>query len=549
MLSGLDYRDKTFLVIDDQRPFQLMLKGILINLGARLVSLAATGEAAIQAAKERQFDFLLIDYNLGARRKNGRQLIEELRERELLKSDCITIMVTGENHRPMVLGAVEMQPDDYLMKPFSQNLLKLRLEKAYKKRWELRNVFAAMMAKDHAKAITECKRLIELNSRYKNYCNNLLAELLCNAGMYDKAEYILKKLLAQKPYTWGQIQLARTYYHQERYHEAAKLANGVMLQSPLLIDAYDLASKSLLKLGHLNRSLEIAIKATELSPYSISRQYQLCEVARKAEMHEIVKDACHNVLEMTRKSVHQSSVHLYNYIRAAITAAEHAEGNHERNKLKQEISLAIQRSKNDEVQENKQEFTVFESFCQARLDIMDKQLLSAKKQLYKVQKQCLESDEGKVPEELVLDAINVMYNIGEFDLADELLASSNINSHQNTFITANLAYLKKESEETQKNFYHYNQEGIEAYKDKNYQEAVYKFDLALTQAPMHTGGTLNLILAILKLIENTDKRPEDLTKRLKLAFSTLDDVDLPESQQTRYQELQKQYQVFFPAKK
>ncbi len=548
MSSSINYPAKSFLVVDDQRPFQLMLKGILVNLGIRQIHLVNTGEAAIQACKEKAFDFILIDYNLGGHRKNGRQLIEELKQKKLLKPECVTVMVTGESHRPMVLGAIELQPDDYVMKPFSQNVIKLRLDKAYKKRQTLKPIFEAKQKDDIGIAIKECRALIETNSRYRNVCNNLLAELLCQAGKYDQAEYLLEKLLAVKPYTWGQIQLSRTYLHQERYAEAAKLAHQVMLQSPLIIDAYDLSAQALVGMQRLPNALEMAIKAAELSPYSIERQYRLCDIARQNGMYDTVKDACLAILEMSRKSIHQDPVHFYNYIRATLTAAQYCDDKHEKNKLKQEASLALQRGRHDDIKELKLNYNLFEDLCRIQMEALDNKLLTAKKQFYHIQSQVNESEQAYIPNEIAYEAISLMYNIGEYETAEQIMKTPEFEHSDNQFVKDALAHLQQQNETNQINFKTLNREGIYAYKESDYRLAVQRFDEALKIAPMNTGGTLNLILAIIQLFQKTEKYPEDLVERIKKAFHTLQGVKLPEVQQQRYQELDEQYQKLMSEK-
>ncbi|WP_016954205.1 response regulator [Catenovulum agarivorans] len=541
MQSGTPYKDKRFLVVDDQRPFQIMLKGILLNLGVKDVQMVTNGEAAISATKNHDFDFVLVDYNLGGHRKNGRQVIEEIRTKKLVPAHCITIMVTGENHRPMVLGAIELQPDDYVMKPFSQNVLKHRLDKALHKRSNLLPVYKAMHEENFELAMAECKRLISENNRYRNFCNNLLAELLCKQKHYEQAEYLLTQLLKVKPYTWGQIQLARTYHHQGKYQEAIVLATEVMKQAPMIIDSYDLMAEAFHAKGDLTHSLEMAIRATELSPYSVTRQYRLCQIAQSSHMYDIAKDACKAILDMTRKSIQQDSVHLLNYIRATINAAEHSEEKSEQNKLKQEAVLALQRAKQDELITDATSYNVFETLCNARLEAMDKHLINAKKQLFKVMSAHAQ-DEHATEDPFAADKLSLLYKMGEYELADQISDEcKNEQVNNNPFIKNTINHLKQENKKRQRGFKQLNQAGIEAYKKQDYIIALHQFDSALKYAPLHTGGTLNLILAIIKLIEVSEKQPEDLMKRIKSAFQALEGIELPSKQFERYKELEKQY--------
>ena len=99
-----------------------MMRGMLKTMNAHTISVAQSGEAAIVKCQELKYDIIFIDYNLGAGR-NGRQLFEEIKERKLAPNSSISILVTGESQSTMVVGALETMPDDYIVKPFSQNLL------------------------------------------------------------------------------------------------------------------------------------------------------------------------------------------------------------------------------------------------------------------------------------------------------------------------------------------------------------------------------------------------------------------------------------------
>ena len=124
------------LIVDDQRPFQLLLKGILYSMGATNIAFVLTGEQALWKCMHGSYDVLFVDYNLGSG-KNGRQLLEDLREKKLLHPGAVYMIVTGENQVPMVVGAIEAEPDDYIIKPFSQSVLRTRLVKIQNRKKQL----------------------------------------------------------------------------------------------------------------------------------------------------------------------------------------------------------------------------------------------------------------------------------------------------------------------------------------------------------------------------------------------------------------------------
>ena len=59
------------LIVDDQRAFQLMFKGILYSMGATNVAFAPTGEQALAKCSTVSYDILFVDYHLGIG-KNGK---------------------------------------------------------------------------------------------------------------------------------------------------------------------------------------------------------------------------------------------------------------------------------------------------------------------------------------------------------------------------------------------------------------------------------------------------------------------------------------------
>jgi len=77
---------------------------------------------------DKSFDIVLCDYNLGEG-KDGQQVLEEAKEDSLLPYSSIFIMTTAENSMEMVMGAAEYQPDDYLSKPFTKQVLQTRLKR------------------------------------------------------------------------------------------------------------------------------------------------------------------------------------------------------------------------------------------------------------------------------------------------------------------------------------------------------------------------------------------------------------------------------------
>jgi DNA-binding response OmpR family regulator len=128
-----DYAKKRFLVIDDQPQARDALRTVAQTLGAFAVEFASNYQDAIYRIRNNAPDIILCDYMLGEGR-SGQQLLEELRRFKLLLDETIFMMVTGEQSYEQVVSAVELVPDDYIIKPFSPDKLLLRLERIVAKK-------------------------------------------------------------------------------------------------------------------------------------------------------------------------------------------------------------------------------------------------------------------------------------------------------------------------------------------------------------------------------------------------------------------------------
>lgn len=155
------YANKRCLVIDDFPEIRGSLTRMLRSFGAHTVDTAANGEEAIRACGVKHYDIVLCDYNLGAG-KDGQQILEEVRYLRVLLMTSLFVMITGESSREMVLGALECQPDDYITKPYTQQSLKLRLNKAIIRHEALLPIKKYISEGDYKAALDACNGMASL---------------------------------------------------------------------------------------------------------------------------------------------------------------------------------------------------------------------------------------------------------------------------------------------------------------------------------------------------------------------------------------------------
>ena len=117
---------KRILIVDDLVEARSSLKKMANILGGDKIDAATDGIEAMNLIHRNDYDIVLSDYNLG-RTKDGQQVLEEARFTNRLPATSLFIVITGENAMDMVMGALEYDPDGYITKPYTLNMLKERL--------------------------------------------------------------------------------------------------------------------------------------------------------------------------------------------------------------------------------------------------------------------------------------------------------------------------------------------------------------------------------------------------------------------------------------
>ena len=247
---------------------------------------------------------ILCDYNLGAG-KDGQQVLEEARHRKLISLSTVFVMVTAENTREMVLGAIEYEPDAYLSKPFTKDTLRNRLEKMLEYKQDLAPVDAAVEQGAFGKAIDILDQSIATKPKNLAELLRLKADLCYRAGKYDDAAVMYEKLLAVRELPWASLGLGKVLYAKKKYQEAREIFQDLIYDSERMTVAYDWLSKAHQALGDMQEAQAVLSAAVELSPKAILRQQALGEVALRNKDFKNAEQAFEKAIELGRHSVYK----------------------------------------------------------------------------------------------------------------------------------------------------------------------------------------------------------------------------------------------------
>ena len=116
------------LVVDDFKTMRKIIKNILTQLGFKNIIEADDGTTALELLKKQKVDLIISDWNMP--KMNGLELLKTVRSDDNLK-DIRFIMVTAEAQKENVIEAIKHGVNQYVVKPFTPETLKEKLEKVF----------------------------------------------------------------------------------------------------------------------------------------------------------------------------------------------------------------------------------------------------------------------------------------------------------------------------------------------------------------------------------------------------------------------------------
>jgi two-component system chemotaxis response regulator CheY len=110
---------RTCLVVDDSRVVRRVARRMLEGNGYT-VSEAADGALALEACRASMPDAVLLDWNMPV--MNGMEFLRALR-REFGPEHPVVVFCTTENEMSFVEQAIEAGAQEFIMKPFDEDIL------------------------------------------------------------------------------------------------------------------------------------------------------------------------------------------------------------------------------------------------------------------------------------------------------------------------------------------------------------------------------------------------------------------------------------------
>jgi two-component system chemotaxis response regulator CheY len=118
------------LVVDDFATMRRIVRNILNQLGYENIDEAEHGAEAYEMIQAGGVDFVITDWNMPV--MDGFALLKKIKGDPALK-DMPVLFVTAEAEKEKVVTAIQAGVNNYIVKPFTAEVLKEKMDKIFEK--------------------------------------------------------------------------------------------------------------------------------------------------------------------------------------------------------------------------------------------------------------------------------------------------------------------------------------------------------------------------------------------------------------------------------
>jgi tetratricopeptide (TPR) repeat protein len=464
-----------------------------------------------------EFDVILLGYDLGSDKKNGQQLLEELRSKKLISRQCTIVMITAEVSQAMVLAALEHKPDDYLAKPYSLNDLSIRLKRCFHKKHTMLDIYQALDNRDYQKVLKLCESTSIVNSVHRTECLGIKSRLYFELKQFGKASEIYEAYLGATNCQWAAIGLGKIALVENDYDLAINYFNDVVESYPLYLTAYDWLAQTYELKQQSHFAEEVLEKALLVCPLSVPRLKKYAGLCLLNENYDKATHAFSKTTDLAYHSVHKKPENTLHFVEALLEYAVELSSLEVR-KLSYKAFKSLDIMLKDF---NSPEIKIHSHLLVSRLhhkikepELSKEALREAEALLNKFKHQITKSGTISISKSLIA--------LGKGKYADELLNNiAHATLDKIEIKTLNELPLKGYDKNAAQNALEI---GVNLYRSQHYSLAIEKLNKALVHFPNHMGIKLNLLQVLLVSFDKDRDKLNDFDQAEELIeqFKTIE---------------------------
>ncbi|MEP4892152.1 MAG: response regulator [Aliiglaciecola sp.] len=526
-------KETKVLVVDDQVLAKGYMKYSLEELGFNQITYVDRAQHALNKIRHEHYDLIICSYNL-KKDHDGYHLYDQLKHNGELEPSTAFIFISADTTSDLVHSIVELQPDDFLAKPFTVNDLDKRLTKVLVRKRALKKVYRYMGKGQLSKALAEVELFLSepKNAEFFPLALKTKGELLLACGHYEQAKEFYQAIINVQSFTWAQLGLVNAHIRLNEDDEAEKLVLELAFKSDSQLAAYDLLSALHIKQKDFDVALECVVMATEISPRNIRRHKTALDLSRITHDYETQFDAAKKIVRFAKDSIHDKPENYLNVARAGIDFAMTADESETYNLLKQA---------NEYVKQFKSAFPKAE--LNDQIKVIDARLLylqDEKENAKALLDQLAEENWELESMDALLDKAKAFHELGLYEKSNNIMdvieQRCKKDEKQGSLF---LHYVKQEKQErstikqTPKEL---NNTAVAFYRRGDLEDALRVFRQAFTVMPKNIAIALNLLQAI-TMNENTNKSDISIQKLIDNCIRVIENGELNDEQFERYQKV------------
>ncbi|MCW8107893.1 response regulator [Alteromonas ponticola] len=314
------------LIIDDQVLAKGYLKYSLEQLGFQHIDYVEKSSQAVTALRSHYYDLVICAYDLKEERE-GYFLYEQLKDNKELPATTAFVFISADTSAEIVHSIVELQPDEFLAKPFTIGDLDKRLNRVLKRKQVLKPIYQAMEEDKQEQALEEIEAFLTepKHAEFFPLALKLKGETLLACGLIEQAKDFYQAIINVQNFTWAQIGLIKTFIMLDQDNDAEKLILELALSPDATLMAYDLLTGLQIKLHEFEDALESVSMAADISPRNIKRHETALDLSRITHDYQAQYEAAKRIVKFAKNSIHDKPEIYLNVARASIDFAMTAE--------------------------------------------------------------------------------------------------------------------------------------------------------------------------------------------------------------------------------
>ena len=526
------YCDIKLLIVEEQPLALSHIRRSLEQLQFKHIYIAEHAIAAVELCKDEHFDLVICSFDL-TKRQNGYQLYEELKSHNLIKNTTAFVFVSAETSGELVHSVLELQPDDFLVKPFTIKELRIRLTRVLKRKSALKKIFTLIDDGNDSKAIKFIdKELDNDDNTYSAILLKLKGEALLRLKRIEAAKTFYKSALALQKFAWAKIGLVEALIANKEHVLAQRMLKTMLERSETRLVALDLLGRLEMQLNQFENAQTFLQQASAMAPRNIERQKNLGRVASINHDYESSYNAHKDIAQYAKHSIHDSPEVYLNAARAGIDFALATDQTEQINRITRQTQKYLGDLKKQFPNANNQ----------TQLDVLNARIHYLRDENKKAIQLINQLDDEPVVKSIddALDRAKACHELGMQHKAQDLYAQiiKYCERHKETSDPTTLHYIhqqKSEKQDISMGPKELNNHAVTQFNSGRIDVALEAFTQAFRIMPKNSNIALNLAQCLLD--KNHQKENTINTSLLRKCFSTLTHAELDNDQIERFVKL------------